>query len=121
MTCIAIEFFTVWQAKKFDHPSRIFHYYCGKRLGTFFDFFSIPFVFLSFSVMISGAGAVFQEYYGLSKYIGGIGLAVAVGIRVALPRASLCCRDWICPRRPPTGSCPVCPTSVSACSGWPLP
>lgn len=92
MTCIAIEFFTVWQAKKFDHPSRIFHYYCGKRLGTFFDFFSIPFVFLSFSVMISGAGAVFQEYYGLSKYIGGIGLAVAVGIALLqgldLPQAS---------------------------------
>ncbi|MGP5071045.1 YkvI family membrane protein [Arthrobacter rhombi] len=82
MTYVAVEFFTVGQAKKFDRPSRIFHYYCGKHLGTFFDFFSILFVFLSFSVMISGAGAVFQEHYGLSKYIGGIGLAVAVGVTV---------------------------------------
>ena len=82
MTYVAVEFFVVGQAKKFDRPSRIFHYYCGKHLGTFFDFFSIVFVFLSFTVMVAGAGAVFEEHYGLSRYIGGVGLAVAVGISV---------------------------------------
>ncbi|GAA0196075.1 hypothetical protein [Glutamicibacter creatinolyticus] len=82
MTYVAVEFFVVGQARKFDRPSRIFHYYCGKYLGTFFDFFSVLFVFLSFTVMVAGAGAVFQEHYGLSKYIGGIGLALAVGISV---------------------------------------
>jgi uncharacterized membrane protein YkvI len=82
MTYVAIEFFTVGQAKKFERPSLIFHYYCGKHLGTFFDFFSILFVFLSFTVMVAGAGAVFEEHYGMSKYIGGLGLAVAVGISV---------------------------------------
>jgi uncharacterized membrane protein YkvI len=82
MTYVAVEFFSVGQAKKFERPSLIFHYYCGKYLGTFFDFFSILFVFLSFTVMVAGAGAVFEEHYGLSKYIGGIGLAVAVGISV---------------------------------------
>lgn len=82
MTYVAVEFFIVGQAKKFDKPSRIFHYYCGKYLGTFFDYFSILFVFLSFTVMIAGAGAVFEEHYGLSKFIGGIGLALAVGISV---------------------------------------
>lgn len=82
MSYVAVEFFSVGQAKKFERPSLIFHYYCGKHLGTFFDFFSILFVFLSFAVMVSGAGAVFAEHYGLSKYVGGIGLAVAVGITV---------------------------------------
>ncbi|AUI50901.1 YkvI family membrane protein [Arthrobacter crystallopoietes] len=82
MTYVAVEFFTVGQAKKFERPSLIFHYYCGKHLGTFFDFFSILFVFLSFTVMVAGAGAVFEEHYGMSKYIGGVGLAVAVGISV---------------------------------------
>ena len=82
MSYVAVEFFVVGQAKKFDRPSRIFHYYCGKHLGTFFDFFSIVFVFLSFTVMVAGAGAVFEEHYGLSRYIGGVGLAVAVGISV---------------------------------------
>lgn len=82
MTYVVIEFFVVGQAKKFEQPSRIFHYYCGKYLGTFFDYFSILFVFLSFAVMVAGAGAVFEEHYGLSKYAGGIGLAVVVGISV---------------------------------------
>lgn len=82
MTYVAVEFFQVGQAKKFERPSLIFHYYCGKYLGTFFDFFSVLFVFLSFAVMIAGAGAVFEEHYGLPKYLGGIGLAVVVGITV---------------------------------------
>lgn len=82
MTYVAVEFFVVGQAKKFARPSEIFHYYCGKHLGTFFDYFSILFVFLSFTVMVAGAGAVFEEHYGLSKFIGGIGLAAAVGISV---------------------------------------
>lgn len=82
MTYVAVEFFLVGRAKNFDRPSRIFHYYCGKYLGTFFDYFSILFVFLSFTVMVAGAGAVFEEHYGLSKYAGGIGLAIVVGISV---------------------------------------
>ncbi|WP_431710353.1 YkvI family membrane protein [Glutamicibacter uratoxydans] len=82
MTYVAVEFFVVGNAKKFDKPSRIFHYYCGKYLGTFFDYFSILFVFLSFTVMVAGAGAVVEEHYGASKYLGGIALALAVGISV---------------------------------------
>lgn len=82
MTYVAIEFFVVGQAKKFDKPSRIFHYYCGKYLGTFFDYFSILFVFLSFTVMVAGAGALVEEHYGMSKFVGGIGLALVVGLSV---------------------------------------
>lgn len=82
MTYVCVEFLVTGQAQQFNHPSRIFHHYCGKYLGIFFDYFSIVFVFLSFTVMVAGAGAVFQEHYGLSKYIGGIGLAVAVGLTV---------------------------------------
>lgn len=82
ITYVCVEFFLVGHKHKFDKPSRIFRYYGGKHIGTFFDWFSILFVFLSFTVMVSGAGAVFEEHYGLSKYIGGIGLAAAVGITV---------------------------------------
>jgi len=82
MSYVAVEFFIVGQAKKFEKPSRIFHYYCGKYLGTFFDYFSVLFVFLSFTVMVAGAGAVFEEHYGMSKYFGGVGLAIVVGLSV---------------------------------------
>ncbi|QDY66474.1 hypothetical protein FQA45_09110 [Glutamicibacter halophytocola] len=82
MSYVAVEFFIVGQAKRFEKPSRIFHYYCGKYLGTFFDYFSVLFVFLSFTVMVAGAGAVFEEHYGMSKYFGGVGLAIVVGLSV---------------------------------------
>ena len=79
---VCVEFFTVGNTKKFGKPTQIFHYYCGKHLGTFFDYFAILFVFLSFTVMVSGAGAVAEEHYGLSRYVGGVGLAMLVGATV---------------------------------------
>ncbi|TLM83738.1 hypothetical protein [Pseudarthrobacter sp. NamE5] len=82
MTYVAVEFLSVGQIRKFERPSLIFQYYCGKHLGSFYDFFSILFVFMTFTVMVAGAGAVFEEHYGMSKYVGGIGLAVAVGMSV---------------------------------------
>ena len=82
ITYVAAEFFFVGHMKKFEHPSMIFRYYTGKHLGTFFDYFSILFVFLSFTVMVSGAGAVFEEHFGLPKYLGGAGLAIVVSATV---------------------------------------
>lgn len=89
ITYVCVEFLVVGQARRFDRPSRIFHYYGGKYLGTFYDYFSVLFVFLSFTVMVAGAGAVVQEHYGLSPLIGGIGLAVAVGVTVWFGLSSL--------------------------------
>jgi uncharacterized membrane protein YkvI len=86
---VAVEFFLTGRREQFEKPSGVFYHYCGRYLGTFFDFFSILFVFLSFTVMISGAGAVFEEYYGLSKYIGGVALAAAVGLTVWFGLTSL--------------------------------
>lgn len=86
---VSVEFFLVGRKHQFEKPSRIFYYYCGKYLGTFFDWFSVLFVFLSFTVMVSGAGAVFQEHYGLSKYIGGVALAVVVGLTAWFGLSSL--------------------------------
>ena len=86
---VCVEFFLVGRKHGFDKPSRIFYYYCGRYLGTFFDWFSILFVFLSFTVMVSGAGAVFEEHYGLSKHIGGVALAVVVGLTAWFGLSSL--------------------------------
>ncbi|MGC2939089.1 MULTISPECIES: YkvI family membrane protein [unclassified Brevibacterium] len=86
---VAVEFFLTGRREQFEKPSGVFYHYCGKYLGTFFDYFSILFVFLSFTVMISGAGAVFEEYYGFSKFIGGIALAAVVGLTVWFGLTSL--------------------------------
>ncbi|GAB3182908.1 membrane protein [Nesterenkonia halophila] len=79
---VCAEFLLVGRSEAFEKPSDVFTHYCGRHLGRFFDIFAVVFVFLSFTVMISGAGAVVQEHYGLSKYLGGIGLAVAVSLTV---------------------------------------
>ena len=38
-------------------PIENYRYYCGNIIGTFYDYFSIAFIFMSFVVMIGGAGA----------------------------------------------------------------
>lgn len=86
---VAVEFFLTGRREQFEKPSRVFYHYGGKYIGTFFDYFSILFVFLSFTVMIAGAGAVFEEYYGLSKFVGGIALAAVVGLTVWFGLTSL--------------------------------
>ncbi len=78
MIYVGVDFITVGQVKKFPKPSEIFRYYCGNALGTFFDFFSIVFIFMSFMVMVAGAGATLNQHFGLPVAVGGIGLAVVV-------------------------------------------
>ena len=89
MTFVAVELFTTGQREKLARPSLVFRYYGGRWIGGFYDFFSILFVFLSFTVMVAGAGAVFKEHYGLSQYLGGSLLAIAVGITVWFGLSSL--------------------------------
>ena len=50
----------------------------------FFDIFSIIFIYMSFMVMIAGAGATLNEHFQLSPMAGGIGMAILVMITVCL-------------------------------------
>ena len=52
-----------WPTRAIQQAVTNFEYYAGKYIGKFFDYFSILFVFLSFTVMVAGAGAVFDEHY----------------------------------------------------------
>lgn len=67
---------------KFPKRSDIYTYYCGKAIGKFYDYFSIIFIFMSFIVMIGGAGATLNQQYGLPNAVGGIGLAILAGVTV---------------------------------------
>ena len=58
--------------QKFNEPKEIFTYYCGKRLGTFFDYFSVLFLYMSFWVMIAGAGAALNQKLGWPIWYGGV-------------------------------------------------
>lgn len=55
-----------------------YKYFCGKILGTFYEFFIPIILFTSVVIMISGSGATLNEYYGLNYYIGCGFMAVLV-------------------------------------------
>lgn len=77
------EFMTVGYQARFSNVNDIYRYYCGKYIGTFYDYFATLFIFMSYIVMISGAGATVEQYYHLSPVIGGIGMAI-VSVAVVL-------------------------------------
>lgn len=58
----------------FDYGSlkkyRPYKYFCGNKVGLFYECFVPVLLFISVIVMISGAGATLQEYYGLNYYVG---------------------------------------------------
>lgn len=52
--------------------------FCGKYLGTFYEYFVAFFLFCVVVVMISGAGATLNEYYGLNHLVGSAIMAIVV-------------------------------------------
>lgn len=73
---VGVSFIVAGFDNKFDKGSDIFKYYCGEKIGTFFDYFSVLFIYLSFTVMIAGAGATFQQHFGLPVFAGGLVMAI---------------------------------------------
>lgn len=69
---VCIDFVTVGHKHKFQRGSDIYKYYCGNVIGSFYDYFSIAFIYMSFIVMIGGAGATMNQQYGLPTAAGGI-------------------------------------------------
>lgn len=53
-----------------------FRFFCGKYIGTFLEWFTILFCFLVGIIMISGAGATFNQYFGLPQFVGSALMAV---------------------------------------------
>ena len=68
--------------EQFEKGSDIFPYYCGKYIGGFYDVFTIMFVFMSYVVMIAGAGATLNEHYRLPTWAGSILMMLLAGATV---------------------------------------
>ena len=65
-----------------DDGSAVFKFFCGKYIGTFFDWFAVVFTLMSFWVMIAGAGATLNQQFGIPKTVGSVLIAVLAGITV---------------------------------------
>jgi len=69
---------------KDDANFKPFQFYCGKVLGTFFEYFTPCFLFCVVVVMVSGAGATINQYFGLPNMVGVAAMAVLSTLSVLL-------------------------------------
>lgn len=72
------DFVVTGHQHKFYNSGDIYRHLCGKWIGSFFDYFSILFIYMSFIVMIGGTGATVEQQYGLSPWLGAIGMGIVV-------------------------------------------
>ena len=73
---VGVGFISVGHAEKFEKGTEIYKYFCGVKLGKFYDAFSNFFVYLSYIIMISGAAAAGNQQFGLPKWVGGVVMIV---------------------------------------------
>lgn len=76
--------FEIGNRKKLNSSNDIFEYLCGKHIGKLFKSFMPLFFLCSFIIMLSGAGAAINEYYGISKNLGSFILAIVTLCSVLL-------------------------------------
>lgn len=62
--------------QRFERGNDVYKYFCGKYVGTFCDYYSTLFCYMSFFVMIGGAASTLQQQYHLPSWVGGTVLAV---------------------------------------------
>jgi uncharacterized membrane protein YkvI len=78
-----ISFTLVGFDQQYEKPGDIYDYYCGPYVGRFYKYFSSIFVYMSFWVMIGGAGATLHQQFGLPVAVGGVVMGI-IAITVVL-------------------------------------
>ena len=71
-------FIAAGKREQFEKGSDVYRYYCGKYIGTFYDYFSIIFIFCSFIVMMGGSGSTINERFNLPNWTGSVGMMILV-------------------------------------------
>lgn len=79
---VGSSFMSVGQKYNLKKGNEIYKYYCGDKIGSVFDYYSIVFIYMSFIVMVAGAGSAINQQYGLPIWIGGIALGLLAGATV---------------------------------------
>jgi len=79
---VNVKFITAGYEHKNSRRYDIYSFYCGRKVGQFYNYFIIVFSFMSVVVMIAGAGATINQQYGLPIYFGCIIMAILSGCTV---------------------------------------
>lgn len=73
----------------FTKGSEIFKYYCGEKIGSAYDYFTVAFLFMSYVVMIAGAGATLSQHFGFPLAAGAILMMLLAGGTVIMGLGSI--------------------------------
>lgn len=65
-------FAKVGTEQKFERGNDIYKYYCGNKIGTFMDYYSTLFCYMSFFVMVGGAASTLNQEYNLPVWVGAV-------------------------------------------------
>lgn len=69
--------------EKFKRGNDVYKHFCGKYIGTFCDYYSTLFCYMSFFVMVGGASSTLQQEYGLPTWAGAVILVVITVLTVS--------------------------------------
>lgn len=69
--------------EKFERGNDVYKHFCGKYVGTFCDYYSTLFCYMSFFVMVGGASSTLSQEYGLPAWVGGVILTILAVITVS--------------------------------------
>ncbi|WP_206215056.1 hypothetical protein [Adlercreutzia sp. ZJ138] len=76
-------FAKVGTEQRYEVGNDVFKYFCGKTIGTAFDYYSTLFCYMSFFVMVGGAASTLHQGFGIPEWVGGVLLAGLVILVVA--------------------------------------
>ena len=85
----AVSFIRAGYREQFNKPEDVYIYYCGKRLGKAYHYFTTVSIYLCFIVMVAAAGAAVEQYFGISRIIGAIAIGALACATVMLGLNSL--------------------------------
>lgn len=81
---VSASFSSAGYREQFEKNSDIFRYYCGKYIGSAYDYFTIAFLFMSYVVMIGGSGATLNQHFGVPYVAGALIMVVLSAATVAM-------------------------------------
>lgn len=79
---VNLNFLEAGRLNRSEKSFRVFHYFCGKHMGIFFDWFAVMFCYMLFIVMIAGAGATLNQQYGIPVTPGAFLIAALASMTV---------------------------------------
>lgn len=68
--------------QRFEKGNDVYKFYCGKYIGTFCDYYSTIFCYMSFWVMVGGAASTIKQQYNLPLWAGAVILTVITIVTV---------------------------------------